>query len=200
MVLWNTLPHNSGGVLWYQVGCQCAHPSVSLQWGSLRLFCHCGVKNWHCGVENLHCGVRKDQRKIKGITSQIPSHKNVHPSVFLFLDDNLTMDFHQTGCVHWYCGDLVWDLSQFLKVLSARQLSVFSFPDDNFCKYNGFSPNLVCAMILWRPGLGLLMGKLRQFLTVICPWYVSIFISGRYFSKYQWIFTKLCVCIDIVET
>ena len=29
---------------------------------------------------------------------------------------------------------------------------------------NGFSPNLVCALILWKSGLGLLMGKFRQFL------------------------------------
>ena len=27
---------------------------------------------------------------------------------------------------------------------------------------NGFSPNLVCALILWRSGLGLLMGRVRQ--------------------------------------
>ena len=27
---------------------------------------------------------------------------------------------------------------------------------------NGFSPNLVCALILWRSGLILLMGKFRQ--------------------------------------
>ena len=36
----------------------------------------------------------------------------------------------------------------------------FSFPN-----FNGFSPNLVCALILWRPGLGLLMGKFRQIFT-----------------------------------
>ena len=30
---------------------------------------------------------------------------------------------------------------------------------------NGFSPNLVCALILWGRGLGLLMGKFRQILT-----------------------------------
>ena len=29
---------------------------------------------------------------------------------------------------------------------------------------NGFSPNLVCALILWRSGLGLLMGKFLQIL------------------------------------
>ena len=30
---------------------------------------------------------------------------------------------------------------------------------------SGFSPNLVCALILWRSGLGLLMGKFCQILT-----------------------------------
>ena len=42
----------------------------------------------------------------------------------------------------------------------------FSFPDDNsVLNINGFSPNLVCALILWRSGLGLLMGKFRQIFT-----------------------------------
>ena len=27
---------------------------------------------------------------------------------------------------------------------------------------DGFSPNFVCALILWRSGLGLLMGKFHQ--------------------------------------
>ena len=39
--------------------------------------------------------------------------------------------------------------------------------------FNGFSPNLVYALILWRSDLGLLMGKFRQFMTVICPEYDS---------------------------
>ena len=47
--------------------------------------------------------------------------------------------------------------------LSICRLSVrFSFPDDNL---SWFSPNLVCALILWRPGLG-----------VNCPWHAHIFI------------------------
>ena len=29
---------------------------------------------------------------------------------------------------------------------------------------NGFSANLICTLILWRSGLGLLMAKFRQFL------------------------------------
>ena len=42
----------------------------------------------------------------------------------------------------------------------------FSFTDDNL-NINGFSPNLVCALILWKSGLGLLMGKFRQCLTAL---------------------------------
>ena len=52
--------------------------------------------------------------------------------------------------------------------------SVLSFPYDNLSKWvnaNGFSPNSVCALTLWRSGLGLLMGKFHQFLTVICSWH-----------------------------
>ena len=43
--------------------------------------------------------------------------------------------------------------------------SVFRFRMITCVNINGFSPNLVCALILWRSGLGLLMGKFRQFLT-----------------------------------
>ena len=48
------------------------------------------------------------------------------------------------------------------------RLSIFSFLDDNLVNFNGFSPNLVCALILLRSGLGLLMGKFCQILTAIC--------------------------------
>ena len=34
---------------------------------------------------------------------------------------------------------------------------------------NGFSPNFLCALILWRSGLGMLMGKFSLFDEVICP-------------------------------
>ena len=47
-----------------------------------------------------------------------------------------------------------------------------------FC--NGFSPNLVCALILWRSGLGLLMGKFHQILTELSAQDTPIFsFSGR---------------------
>ena len=61
---------------------------------------------------------------------------------------------------------------------------------------NGFSPNLVCALILWRSGLGLQTGKLCQFLTELSARDASIF-SNDNLRKYRWIFTKFGLCIDI---
>ena len=59
----------------------------------------------------------------------------------------------------------------------------------------------MCALILWRSGSVLLMGKFCQFLTKLSACNMSVFsFPDDSFSKYQWIFTKLGVCIDIVET
>ena len=65
---------------------------------------------------------------------------------------------------------------------------------------NGFSPNFVCALILWRSGLGLPVGKFVNFDRVICLKNMSVFpFLDNNFSKFQWIFTKFGICIDIVE-
>ena len=68
---------------------------------------------------------------------------------------------------------------------------------------NGCSPNLVhvCALILWRSGLGLLMCKFRQILTEL---HVSagdtLMLSfPDNLCKYQGILTKRGTCIDIKE-
>ena len=64
---------------------------------------------------------------------------------------------------------------------------------------NGFLPNLVCALILWRSGLGLLMDKFRQFLTELPAHGISLFsFKDNNLSKSQRIFTK--PNIDIVES
>ena len=47
---------------------------------------------------------------------------------------------------------------------SARS-SVFGFQMITWVNINGFSSNLVCALILWRSGFRLLMGKFRQIFT-----------------------------------
>ena len=44
------------------------------------------------------------------------------------------------------------------------------------------------------------MGKFRQFLTELSAGAMSVFLFlDDNFSKYQWIFTKLGMCIDIVD-
>ena len=48
---------------------------------------------------------------------------------------------------------------------SVSRPSVFRFWMITWVNLSGFSPNLVCALILSRSGLGLLMGKFRQMLT-----------------------------------
>ena len=60
--------------------------------------------------------------------------------------------------------------------LSVHPSIHFSFPDDNLSKHSGFSPNLVCALILWRSGLGLLMGKFRQIFTELSAPDMPIFL------------------------
>ena len=78
--------------------------------------------------------------------------------------------------------------------------SVFCFRMITGVNVNGFSPNLVCALILWRSGLKLLMGKVRQISHgVLCPWHAHIFFPDHNLSKRQRMFTKLSMCIDIVE-
>ena len=56
------------------------------------------------------------------------------------------------------------------------------------------------ALILQRSGLGLLIGKFCHFLTVLSAYDRSAFsFPDVNFSNCQWVFTKLGVCIDVVE-
>ena len=70
--------------------------------------------------------------------------------------------------------------------------SVFSFTDDNFSKYQWSSPNLVCALILWRAGLGLLMGK-SIFERVVCRSHDR----GGILSLSGFICLKFSFCISV---
>ena len=91
------------------------------------------------------------------------------------------------------------DFRQFSTGLPAHEIFVISFQDNSLINLNGFSPNLTCALILWRSGLRLLMGKFCQFLTNKSARDTSIFsFPDNNLSKYQWMFTKLAACIDIV--
>ena len=88
----------------------------------------------------------------------------VRVSVLLFPDNNLS-ECQWIFTKLSVCIDIVdvWfgiANMQFLTIWtdsSAHDMSVFSFPDDNM--FTSFSPNLVCALILWRSGFRLPMGK-----------------------------------------
>ena len=116
---------------------------------------------------------------------------------FFFLDFYILP--HDSGRVLWFHvgGPCV--------CLSIRQSyvrpSVFSFRMITWVNVNGYSANLVCALILWRSGLGLQMGKFRKILTELSARDTPIFsFPDDNLSKHKWIFTKLGMCIDIVES
>ena len=78
-----------------------------------------------------------------------------------------------------------------------------SFPDDNLSKHQWIFTKLstnICALILWSSGLGLLIGKFHQILTELFARDKPIFLfPDDNLSKHQWIFTKLGMCINIVD-
>ena len=73
-----------------------------------------------------------------------------------------------------------WSSVSLSVCLSYVRPSVFRFRMITCVNINGFSPNLVCALILWRSGLGLLMGKFRQFLTELSARDTPIFSFPGY--------------------
>ena len=76
----------------------------------------------------------------------------------------------------------------------------FHFWTITLVNINEFSPNLICALILWRSALGLLMDEFRPFLTELSARNTSVFyFQDNNLSKSQWIFTKFDVYIDILE-
>ena len=46
---------------------------------------------------------------------------------------------------------------------------------------SAFSPNLECALILWRSGLGLLMDKFHQFWQISDSWYWQCIIGSHFY-------------------
>ena len=74
-------------------------------------------------------------------------------------------------------GLLMAKFRQFLTEFSSRHMSVSSFPDHNFSKYQRtFTKHGMCIDII-EISLGLIVGKFHQFSAVIC----SPHDSGRYY-------------------
>ena len=66
--------------------------------------------------------------------------------------------------------------------------------------FDGFSPNLVCVLILWRSGLRLLIGNFRQFLTELSARDTYLFsFQDNKVNKNLNGFSPNFMCIYIVE-
>ena len=80
---------------------------------------------------------------------------------------------------------------QLLTALSAAIRPYFRLRTITLSNINGFSPNLVCALILWKSGLGLLMDKFPHFFDiVIYPPHDSGWVSAFHVFVYA---NSLCV-------
>ena len=87
---------------------------------------------------------------------------SVLPSVFSFLEQIFTKLGMCIDSVEIWFGIANRQISSILTELSARDTSIFLFLDDNLSKCQWIFTKLhtfVCALILWRSGSGLLMGK-----------------------------------------
>ena len=83
---------------------------------------------------------------------------------------------------------------QILTELSANDTSVFSFPDDNFSKYQWIFTKLGMCIDVVETWYGIADGQIPLiFVSVICTRHVRISFLDDNFSKYQWVFTKLYV-------
>ena len=86
-----------------------------------------------------------------------------------------------------------------LSVCPSVHPSVLGFRSLTWTASDGFYSNFAYTCISGVSGLGLLMGKFCQFLAEVfacCP-FVFLFPEDNLY-KYQWIFTKLGKCSDIV--
>ena len=70
--------------------------------------------------------------------------------------------------------------------------SVFRFRMITWVNISGFSPNLVCVLILWRSGLGLLMGEFRQLFKVLSA--RDTIMAGYYILTFLFVVLSFIVC------
>ena len=87
------------------------------------------------------------------------------------------------------------------KLLTFFQQKISAFCVSLDVNFNESLTNDVVSFEQPGPGLGLLKGKCQQFLKALSARVTSIFSfpGDNLSNKYQWIFTKLGMCIAIVE-
>ena len=98
----------------------------------------------------------------------------------------MPVDFRYTPrklCLCLGVGDTVFTLAVRVSV----HPSVVHFRMTTWVNINGFSPNLVFALILLKSGLGMLTDKFRQFLTELgCHMIVAGIMVSRFYLWVQW--------------
>ena len=109
-------------------------------------------------------------------------------SGFSFPDGNLiSVDFHQTWCVHWYCKVLLLECKwvnfiNFWQSYLSTTLHYFLFPDNNLSKYQWiFTKFGICIAIL-ETLFRIANGQTFFFFIfsrVTCLQQVHIFVSGQ---------------------
>ena len=122
-------------------------------------------------------------------------------SIFSFLDDNYSK--YQLVFTNY---DVFINIIEICFGIDDGQISLlfdsyltatwpyFHFWTITLVNVNGLSPNLACALILWRSALGLLIGKFLQLLTELSARNTSVFyFQDNNFSKSQWISQNLYV-------
>ena len=112
------------------------------------------------------------------------------------------MEFDQTWHMHWYCGFglLMGKFHQFWQ-LPAHHMSISLFPDDNLSKCQRIFTKLgMCIDIveIWFGNLA--NGKNFVYFWQLSACHTSVFsFLDHNLNKYQGLFTKLGLCINIVE-
>ena len=114
------------------------------------------------------------------------------------------MDFYQTVCAlilfRSGLGLVVGKLHQFLTDLSARDMSIFSFLDNNFIKCQWIFTRLGMCIDIVKIWFWIVNEQIWSILTELSAYYKSVFyFQDNNLSKSQWIFTKFDMCIDSVE-
>ena len=138
-----TLPHNSGRVLCFPLPLSICLPAC------LPIFAWFLLSN-----VNSFWWIYSNFAYSLGVSS------------FGFANGQISSIFipHHTIVARYYGFTLDIPVCQSVRCTSIHP-SIFLLRMITWININGFSPNLVCALILWISGLGLLMGKFRQIFT-----------------------------------
>ena len=113
------------------------------------------------------------------------------------------MDFHQTWCVHWYCGDLVWDcwwanfVSFQQSYLPVAHLYFHFWTITS--KYRWIFAKLGMCIEIMEIHFGIANGQIPSIFHSYLPAIHQYFTFRTITWVNQWIFTKFDMCIYIVE-